>query len=309
MYMPKVNVIIPAYNAARFLPAALESVETQTFEDWQIVLVNDGSTDNTAELVAPYRERLGEKLRYIQQPNAGLPAARNAAIRNSSAEFLALLDADDIWLPCRLEESLKSFEGRPETGLSYGMIRCIDEHGITNGMCDRRQKHAEGRVAAHIYTRHINLPCPTITFRRKCVDEVGLFDETMRATEDRDMWFRIALKYEVRFVERVIAHYRLSANSMSTDLNRMLTAQLQFVEKHRGSPGCGAWQRRVALGLIYRQQADALAARRQPSAALKSSLRALALNPLDRGNARAAVSIGLQWFKTHLQRGLGDGGV
>jgi predicted component of type VI protein secretion system len=127
---------------------------------------------------------------------------------------------------------------------------------------------------------------------------VGLFDETMRATEDRDMWLRIALKYEVGFIERVIAHYRLSPKSMSTDLNRMLTAQLRFVEKHRGAPGCGAWRRREALGLIYRQQADALSARRQLGAALKNSLRALALCPLDQNNARAAGSIALRWAKS-----------
>lgn len=127
---------------------------------------------------------------------------------------------------------------------------------------------------------------------------MGLFDETMRATEDRDMWLRIALNYEVCFIERVIAHYRLSPTSMSTDLNRMLTAQLRFVEKHHGSPGCGAWQRRQALGLIYRQQADALSARKQLGAAMKNSLKALALFPLDRNNARAAGSIVRRWAKS-----------
>src|ERR1700748_2633570 len=116
--MPKVDVIIPAYNAARYLPTAIESVIAQSFEDWQIQLVDDGSTDTSSEVVAPFIERFCSKLNYIRQPNQGLPAARNAAIRNSSAEFLALLDADDIWLPNRLAESLKSFENRPQVGLS-----------------------------------------------------------------------------------------------------------------------------------------------------------------------------------------------
>lgn len=298
--MPTVDVIIPAYNAARFLPAAIESVEAQTFGDWRILLVNDGSTDNTEEIVRPYRDRLGEKLKYIQQSNAGLPAARNTAIRNSTGEFLALLDADDVWLPWRLEESVKSFDGQPKAGLSYGMIRYIDVEGNATNWEDRRQKNAEGWIATSIYTRKVNLPCPTITFRRKCVEEVGMFDETMRATEDRDMWLRIALKYEVRFIERVIAHYRLSPNSMSTDLSRMLNAQLRFVEKHRGAPGCGAWQHRVALAWIYKQYADALSARRQPGAALKNSLRALALNPLDWENARATGSLLFKWTRKSL---------
>src|ERR1700731_3001106 len=127
--MPKVDVIIPAYNAARYLPFAIESVMAQTFDDWRILLVDDGSTDDTAEVVAPYRERLGDKLKYIKQANGGLPAARNAAIRNSSAEFLALLDADDIWLPNRLEESLKVFEGKPQVGLSHGYIARVGPDG------------------------------------------------------------------------------------------------------------------------------------------------------------------------------------
>src|ERR1700722_7615701 len=108
--MPKVDVIIPAYNAAKYLPIAIESVLAQTFEDWRILLIDDGSTDNTADIVASYQERLGSKLVYIKQSNGGEWGARNNGIRHATAEFLALLDADDVWLPCRLAESLKSFE-------------------------------------------------------------------------------------------------------------------------------------------------------------------------------------------------------
>lgn len=293
--MTKVDVIIPAYNAARYLTAALDSVEAQTFTDWRILLVDDGSTDSTPDVVAPYRERLGNKLKYIRQANAGLPTARNTAIRNSSAEFLALLDADDVWLPWRLMESVRSFADRPLAGLSYGMIQYIDQAGNTTAWKDKRQRHAEGKIAPYIYTKQVNLPCPTVTFRRQCVEEVGLFDESMRATEDRDMWLRIAQKYEVCYVEKVIAYYRISPNSMSADLNRMRTAQLRFVEKHRGSPGCGAWRRRIALSVIYRQNADGLSKRGQPWPALKASIHALLLNPLNASNIRAAGSLLLKW--------------
>src|SRR5271156_4120713 len=127
--MPKGDVIIPAYNAAKYLAAAIESVIAQTFEDWKILLVDDGSTDNTAEVVAPFQDRLGPKLSYIKQNNRGLPAARNSAIRASTAEFLALLDADDVWLPCRLEESLKALSDRPQAGLAYGLVTHIDPQG------------------------------------------------------------------------------------------------------------------------------------------------------------------------------------
>ena len=287
--MSKIDVIIPAYNAARYLPMAIESVVAQTFRDWKIVLVDDGSTDNTLEVVSPFIQQLGPRLQYIKQTNGGLPAARNTAIRNSSAEFLALLDADDVWLPCRLSESLRYFE-RQQVGLTSGLISRIDSDGVVLDTFEGNPKHAEGRIAPYIYMRTVDLPCPTITFRRKCVDEVGLFDETYRATEDRDMWLRIALRYEVAFVPKVIAYYRISSSSMSADSRRMFDAQLKFVRRHYGAPGCGILARRKALGRIYKQQADALKSRR-PWAALGSSLRALALYPLDIGNVRTVGSL------------------
>src|ERR1700676_1975812 len=107
--MPTVDVIMPAHNAAKYLRTAIESVVAQTFDDWRIILVDDGSTDETPEIARLFVERLGAKLKYIRQKNKGPAAARNAAIRNSSAEFLALLDADDIWLHFRLSESLSVF--------------------------------------------------------------------------------------------------------------------------------------------------------------------------------------------------------
>src|ERR1035437_5608513 len=127
--MATVDVIIPAFNAARYLPAAIESVISQTFDDWQILHVDDGSTDNTQEIVNSFLDRLGPKIKYIKQENRGVSAARNTAILASKAEFLALLDADDMWMPCRLTESLKVLVERPQAGLCYGLIPSIDPDG------------------------------------------------------------------------------------------------------------------------------------------------------------------------------------
>ncbi len=300
--MATVDIIIPAFNAARFLPFSLESVVSQTFDDWRILLVDDGSTDNTAEVVAPFLDRLGSKIRYIKQENCGLPAARNTAIRASTAEFLALLDADDVWLPCRLSESLKILVERPQVGLVYGLITDIDQEnrpGITWG---GNLSDADGHIAPQIYMRKVEMPCPTITFRRKCVDEVGFFDETMRATEDRDLWLRIALRYEVGFVPKVLAYYRLSPNSMSTDPQRMLQAQLKFIRKHYGSEGCGLRPRQIALARSYKQRAEALKVQSQPWASLMSALQAVAFYPFDMDNPRTAGSLLLNWIAS-LKRG------
>jgi glycosyltransferase involved in cell wall biosynthesis len=286
--IPGVDVIIPAYNAARFLPSAIESVVAQTYRDWRIVLVDDGSTDDTEAVIAPYASRLGARLKYIRKANGGLPAARNTAVRNSSAELLALLDADDVWLPGRLARSVEAFRGAPGVGLVYGFISRIDMDGRVMDTFAGRQKGEQGWIASGIYKRTVDLPCPTVTFRRECVEAVGLFDESLRATEDRDLWLRIAQRYEVRLVPEVIAYYRVSPNAMTTDPERMLRAQLQFIEKHAGSAGCGVWARRVALGGVYRQRAQALGDLR---AAIGSAGRALVFDPVDGGSWRVAVSL------------------
>jgi glycosyltransferase involved in cell wall biosynthesis len=294
--MAKVDVIIPAFNAAKYLPTAIESVISQTFGDWQILLVDDGSTDNTKEVVAPFLDRLGSRIKYIHQNNRGLPAARNTAIRASTSEFLALLDADDVWLPCRLEESLKALTDRPQAGLAYGLIRTIDPEGQPYGsIWAGNSIGREGKIATHIYTRKIELPCPSITFRRGCIDDVGVFDETMRATEDRDLWLRIALRYEVAFVPKLLAYYRLSPNSMSADPQRMLQAQLQFIRKHYGAEGCGPRSRQIALARAYKQRAEVLKNRGRSWDALSSALKAVAIYPLDMDNLRTASSLLLKW--------------
>ena len=290
-----VDVIIPAFNAAQTLRVALDSVIAQTFEDWRILLVDDGSKDDTPALVAPYQERLGERLKYIRQENAGLPAARNTAIRHATAELLALLDADDVWLPQRLEKTVARFDGRPELGLVYGFVSRIDPGGEVIDTFARANKHGEGRVAPYIYMRMLDLPCPTVSFRRSCVEQVGLFDETLRATEDRDLWVRIAQRYEVALIPEVLAYYRVSPQAMTTNPERMLQAQLRFVEKHYGSPGCGWRARRVALSWMYRQRAEALVARGQMRAAAWSALKAFAFYPLQASNARTAASVLLRW--------------
>jgi glycosyltransferase involved in cell wall biosynthesis len=296
--MATVDVIIPSFNAARYLPAAIESVIAQTFDDWRILIVDDGSTDSTAEIIVAFLDRLGPRIRYIKQNNSGVSAARNTAIRASTAEFIALLDADDVWLPCRLSESLNVLARRPQAGLSYGLIGSMDSEGRSSGTWAGNRTHAEGHIAPYIYMRTVELPSPTITVRRKCIDEVGVFDESLRITEDRDLWLRIAQRYEVAFVPHIIALYRSSPGSLTTDPKRMLEAQLKFIRKHYGEKGCGLRSRQAALALCYKQQADNLKGRGQASAALLRSLQAVALYPLSIGNFRTAGSLLVNWFRS-----------
>ena len=294
--MSKVDILIPAYNAAHFLPGALESVLAQTVSEWRVLLVDDGSTDGTRELVdrfaAEHADRLAGRLTYLFQQNRGLPAARNAGIRAGNSPLLALLDADDQWLPTRLEDSIRSLERAPDAGLSYGGISRIALDGtvldtfVTSDPGGKREE-----VARRLYTRAVHFPCPTVTFRRECVEAVGLFDETMRATEDRDLWLRIAQRYGVVFVPKVLALYRISAGSMSTDLPRMLTSQRQFIAKHAGELGCGWVARRVAVAGMLEQQATGYAARGERRQALRFAARATVSAPWLRGVWRTVLAV------------------
>lgn len=255
--MPRVSVIIPAYNAEAFLPDTLDSVLRQTYTDWEVVLVDDGSTDDTRSVVQARIASFDGRLRYIYQTNRGLPAARNTAIRNAQGEFFALLDADDVWRERRLELGVAVLDGDPAAGLVHGKVARINVDGeFIEFPPGPPRKYLEGRIARAIYTRRAHLLCPTILFRRACVDVVGLFDETMRATEDRDLWFRIAERYGVRYIDDVVADYRISAKSMSQDSERMMKWQIHFIEKHRKAGARGGLAARQAIGWLLRERGD-----------------------------------------------------
>lgn len=289
--MATFDVIIPAYNAETYLSQALDSVVAQSFTDWRILLIDDGSQDRTADIAASYQDRLGSKLKYIRQVNAGVSAARNTAIRHATANFLALLDADDVWLPMRLQKTWERFQASPEAGLTYGFNARIDASGRILDVFDRRRANAEGRIAQYLYRRTLDLPALTVTVRRSCLETVGGFDETLRTSEDRDVWTRVAARYDTALIPEVIALYRVLPQSASSDPDRMAQGQLRVVEKNYGLPGCGWLSRRVALSWIYRQRAEAQADKGQLSTAVRDAVRALGYYPFQLHNARTLASL------------------
>jgi glycosyltransferase involved in cell wall biosynthesis len=277
---PRVSVIVPAYNAAVYLPHAIDSVLAQTFVDWEIVVVDDGSTDHTQSVVESYRPALADKLQYIHQSNHGLPAARNTGIKAARGEFIALLDADDVWLPQRLERGVQVLDSDPEIGLVHARVARIDTKGMVIGQLKVDPKYMSGRIAHDIYIRRAHIVCPTVMFRRHCLDKAGWFDESMRATEDRDLWFRIALHFKIEYIDEILAYYRLSPSSMTSDLDRLLGGQLYFVSKHYRS-GCATRMEQLqALGNIYRELGDSLFRGGALTKAIGSYLRAVGYNPL-----------------------------
>ena len=168
MNRPTVSVVIPTYNRAALLPRALESVIAQTFLDWEIVLVDDGSTDETESVAADYANRLGSRFIHLRQDNAGSSAARNRGIDAARGEFIAFLDSDDEYLPRKLERQIRLFELCPELGLVYSDYAFIDSDGVRH----ESVFDTKGRLAREV-------PCTTVGSNLRVCDGT-LFDTLIR---------------------------------------------------------------------------------------------------------------------------------
>lgn len=272
--MPRVSAIVPCYNTAKYLPIALDSIVAQTYPDWEIVLVNDGGSDETPEIAARYRARLGERLQYIYQENRGLAGARNTAIRAARGEFYALLDADDTWLPRRLELGVAKLDANPELGMAHGGIALMDAEGKVFEYPRQDPRLVSGRIAKHIYARRVHLPGNTVLVRRSALDKVGLFDESLRSTEDRDLWFRLALEYKIGYIDEILGYYRRHPGTLTTNSGKMRATQERFAYKHYHSGHCTRAQLRGCLASLDWAEAEQYAMAGRAAAAAGQLARA-----------------------------------
>jgi len=202
----KVSVIIPTYNRANLLPRAINSVLNQTFRDFEIVVVDDGSTDNTREILEPFIK--SNQIRYFYQKNKGPSAARNLGIKNSKGEYIAFLDSDDEWLPEKLEKQIKLFENSKDKKL--GFVGCdviiVDEE--RNTTIQYEFPKYKNYLKYLLSTKSIWFPSAILT-KKKILEEIGLFDEDLHFGEHWDMWIRIARKYSFDFVPEYLIKYYL----------------------------------------------------------------------------------------------------
>lgn len=208
-----VSAIIPAYNAAAFLAEAVASVRAQTHRATEIIVVNDGSTDNTREVV----QGLGDGIVYVEQPNSGPAAARNTGIRRARGEFIAFLDADDLWEPAKLEKQLTAFAAHPGAALVYTrMVNFSRESG-----CEQHPFPAEvpsGRIFERLLVENLILLSGAM-IRADVLREVGGFDEGLITAEDTNLWLKIARSHEIRGLEEVLVLRRKHGDNISDNLD------------------------------------------------------------------------------------------
>lgn len=209
--MPKVSIIIPTYNHSQYVIRAINSSLNQTYKDFEIIVVDDGSTDNTKQVLDPYHK----KIKYIYQGNKGLAGARNTGIKASTGEYLQFLDADDEILPTKLEFQVEIMEKHPEIDITACGWNLLDKEG--SPLIDPREYNKEIiEIEDVIYATPFVVE--VLMFRRECFSNVGLFDEDMRFCEDIDMWLRLAAQgYKFYcYSSRLVNVYRISG-SMSCD--------------------------------------------------------------------------------------------
>lgn len=223
---PLVSVIIPCYNQAQFLGDAIESVLKQTYSRFEVVVVDDGSADDTYRVAKGYDE-----VRAIRQNNLGLSAARNTGLRASAGALLVFLDSDDRLLPCALETGVNSLLDQPDCAFAYGHVRLISSTGsliaVPPGARVEKDHYQE-------LLRHNHIWSPgAVMYRRAALDSAGAFDTSLRACEDLDLNLRIARSMPVFCHNKVILEYRKHGSNMTGNPRVMLKASMAVLRSQR----------------------------------------------------------------------------
>lgn len=238
--LPKVTVVVPAFNVAATLRDTLSALLAQSFKDFEIVVVNDGSHDDTLHIAQTFLQ--DPRVRIVTQRNRGLAGARNSGIAAARGAFIGFCDADDIWEPHKLAAHVQHLEGNPDVGISYSGSALIAEDGTHLGQS--QMPRLNGVDAAHIFKRNPigNGSAPVI--RRAVFDDIAYrpdgeterdwyFDETFRQSEDIECWLRMALTTPWRFegVTGLLTRYRVNSGGLSAATDRQLAAWERMVAK------------------------------------------------------------------------------
>src|SRR5688500_5656559 len=225
---PSVSVVIPAYNVAPYIAETLESVFSQTFKDFEVVIVNDGSpdTDELERALAPYRERIC----YIRQENRGASGARNSAVREARGEFVAVLHGGDLWMPNYLEKQV-GFWRAGGYDLSYADALLFGDSPLA-GKTFMDTSPSHGPVTFKSLIRYeCNIITSGVVARRAKIVEAGLFHESLRNAQDFEMWTRL-LRFggRIGYQREVLLRYRCRQNSLSGDVMNRLATEMNVLK-------------------------------------------------------------------------------
>jgi glycosyltransferase involved in cell wall biosynthesis len=272
----RVSVIIPTHNGARFLGLAIDSALSQTHAPAEVIVIDDGSTDGTSELLSGY----GDRIKAVRQRNRGVSAARNAGVALASGALLAFLDADDVWLPKKLERQVARFQVEPDLGLVHCGVDEIDEVGRR---LRRVQDGLEGWVADDMlmFRRSVILGGGSgAMIPRALFKDIGGFDETLSTSADWDLYYRLARKHRVGFIVDALVGYRIHGSNMHSNIAVMERDMIRgfvkaFVDAGPHLPSL----RRRCRGNLHRMLAGSYYRHGNYWSFLRHSIKALVLAP------------------------------
>lgn len=242
--MPRISVIIPCYNAALYIAATIESVLAQTLPAAEILVVDDGSQDNSLAVLAGF----GERVRILTRENGGPAAARNLAIANATGDFIAFLDSDDLWEPEKLARQMAEFSAHPETGLVFSEAIMFREENGERAALQRIGYTGDPTFRQLLFGDYI--PNSTVIVRREAIESTGPLNESRElvGAEDYEYWMRIALRHQLRGIPASLAWYRIRPGNLmgaGEDIEnglRLAKAALEAVESREPSIWPSIWE-------------------------------------------------------------------
>jgi len=229
---PAITVVIPAFNASTFLSETIQSVLSQTFDDWELLVIDDGSTDSTAEVVKSYLQQ-DDRVKLISQSNQGVSVARNIGIQHAKGQFIAFLDSDDRWLPNKLATHFKYFGEHSNVGVTFAKVEFISYEGDKTGVV-ASSKLSNLKPEDFLY-KNPTITTSNIVVRREVFNTLVGFDANMSYSEDLEWLFRAALSgdWKVEGINHVLVQYRNTDQGLSSNLYRIEEGWRIFIEKAR----------------------------------------------------------------------------
>lgn len=284
---------MPIYKGECFVASAIQSLLDQSYSHIELIIVNDGSPDHSAAVIQPYLA--DPRVKYIEQQNAGVAAARNTALQHATGQYIGLCDQDDEWLPYKAEKQVEYLETHPEAGMVHGDVDYIDE----NGLPLPHDPYFPAAVYGNCFPRmYMGNPVMAVAamFRRCVVDAVGSFDPSIKYSDDFDLWLRIAAHYSIGYIDESVARYRWHAENNSHHQVAIREYTLRVLRKvERELPDACAnvarADRKLRYFRLYEEMAHFAKVQSRPLAAAGFALMALAWDPWRATNHAIPASV------------------
>jgi glycosyltransferase involved in cell wall biosynthesis len=246
--MPKISVILCVYNGGNTIERTIESVLNQTFTEFELIIINDGSKDNTLEVISRFNDR---RIQVLSYPNRGLATSRNRGLANATGDYISFIDADDLWSADKLESQAIALEENLKAAVAYSWVDRIDQGDRI--ICRGGHHTATGNVLAHLLLADITDSGSNALIRKLAFEEVGTYEESMSSGQDWDMAIRLAARYEFVVIPRSQVFYRASSSSISANVRRLEAGCRKTIDRaFKISPNSLQHLKRYSLANLYK---------------------------------------------------------